>query len=183
VTARKRLSERLDAARAARFVDLPVPDVEGVFVRYRALPAKSLDAIADRYSPPSNGQRNRPRRRPDRDPAVLSASIDVLVDACVGVWELSEDDHGEPVGIAVAEGFSGHLSRDEDGRWQLSGELPTFSDPELAEELGLDPDDTSAGATVRALYVAEGDLIGASDAVVTHSGTSGEDLLAEARGN
>lgn len=158
------LRARVNAARSARYIDLPVPDVEGVFVRYRALPADRLEAAA---------KRNRNRRDV---PAVLGASLDVLVDACLGVWEADGDGGRSPV-----EGYDGELSRDESGRLVLKGELPTFGSPELGEALGATEE--RAAAVVLALYIAEGDVIGTADAVVTHSGASGEELLSEARGH
>lgn len=167
MAARRALRDRLEQARAARFVDLPVPGLDGVYVRYRALTGPQLERIGD------SARRAGSKKQPRRDtPALLAASIDALVDACVGVWE-TVDGKGKPV--VDGDLFDGVV--DLDTR-ELTGTLPTFSDPELADELGVESG--RAGDVVTALYVADGDVIGTADAVVTHSAADGAELLAEA---
>lgn len=163
MTPRASLRERVGKAREARYVDLPVPDLEGVYVRYRALRAEELEANAKSAS-----------KRKD-SPAVLVASVATLVDACLGVYEVRD---GEGVSVVEDDAFDGAVNL-ETG--EVSGTLPTFSDVALGEEVGAEPG--RAGNVVLALYSTDGDVIGTADAVITHSGRNGEELLREARGN
>lgn len=163
MTARASLKDRVAKARAARYVDLPVPGLEGVYVRYRPLEARELEANSKSAA-----------KRKDT-PAVLAASVSTLVDACLGVYEVTGE---QGVSVVQADGFDGVVNL-ETG--EVSGTLPRFSDPELGEEVGATA--ASAGAAVLALYGTDLDVIGSADAVIDHSGKSGEELLKEARGN
>lgn len=158
MTGRTGLRARVQGAREARFVDLAVPGVDGVFVRYKALPASQLEQTGKRASKLKNG-------------AGLTAALDILAHACVGVFELDS----EGVGVSPIEGFDGQV--DAETR-ELTGKLPTFADPELGEELDAEGD--TAAATILALYVTDGDVVLTADEVMDHSAKAGEELSREA---
>lgn len=125
MSARKTLRERLDQARRENFIDLRVttPAFEGLHIRCRAMTKQELEAAIA------------------RDNANDAGTIDVLVETCLGIWEEVDGK-----GVSPVDGFSGLVDLDT---MELSGDLPTFSSPELAEALGLV--EQSAEATVRAL--------------------------------
>lgn len=159
MTARASLRERIASARSARFVDLAVPDVAGVFVRYRALSTDELERIAKRTAKLKAG-------------GALAGALETLSHACLGVFEL--DDEG--AGVSPLDGFDGRV--DPDTR-QLAGKLPTFADPELGELLGATSQ--TAASTILALYVESGDVVIAGDAIVEHSAKAGDELAREAQ--
>lgn len=128
---------------AALYIDLPVP-------RWGD---EGTPEIVVRYKPtkPSVALSATEKRRSAKDPEwLMLANADVLVDACVGVY-------------AVYKGKQYSLRPGEpDGPW-------TRFDPDLAENLGLST--KRAVDVVRALYLTDGDLIGAVNALAEWSGT------------
>lgn len=161
-TARRSLRDRLDAQRRARTVDLPVPDTD-LWVRYGTVTPAQVEAASKRR----------------RATAGLSTgeqqSIDVLVTACQGVWETDGDGGRSPL-----PEFPGVLVPGEDSRLVLTGDLPTFSSPELADELGTEH---RAADVVLALYGSGWAVLDAAAAVLSHSGADDSSLLEQARGN
>lgn len=162
MSARPTLRERHQRALAGAMVDLPVQDpaYDGLFVRLRALSAEEITEAEARH-------------RGTSDPGMQQA-LDLLVAACVGVWEQVDGK-----GVSPVDGFPGVMDLDSG---TLSGALPTFSSPELAEALGVEP---SAAAVVRALLGARSSLgvIAYAEALFEFSNVSSEQLLRQARGN
>lgn len=163
MSARTSLRDRVDRARRENFIDLrvPTPAFDGLFVRCRALTSTDLNSIVDRH-----------QGKPD---AGVQMAIDALVASCLGVWEESDGK-----GVSPVDGFSGVIDLDT---LALSGDLPTFSSPELAEALGVD--EASAGAAVRALLATSSDLplMTLSDALEEFSTRSNENVVRTTRGN
>lgn len=163
MSARKSLRERLERARRENFVDLRVttPAFEGLFVRCRAMTPDELAQSMERNE--------------GKDAAAEAWAIDLLAATCLGIWE---DVDGK--GVSPVEGFSGVIDLDT---MQLSGGvLPTFSSPELAEDLGVEP---SAGACVSALLAPNSGLrlLPYGDALTDFSTGANESLVRTARGN
>lgn len=163
MTARKSLRERLAQARRENFIDLRVttPAFEGLYVRCRALTPTELNTALTRHD--------------GKDEAGIAAAIDALVSTCLGIWEEADGK-----GVSPVDGFSGVIDLDT---MELSGDLPTFSSPELAEALGLD--EQSAEANVRALLAPNSGLrlIAYSDALGTFSTGANSEIIRTARGN
>ena len=162
MSARRSLRERLEQARRENFIDLRVthPAFAGLFVRCRALSSADFSEIT---------------RHEGKSDAGIQMAIDALVSSCVGIWE---DVDGK--GVSPVDGFSGVIDLDT---MSLSGDLPTFSSPELAEALGLDVQ--SAEANVRALLAPHTDLplMTISDALQEFSSAANENVVRTARGN
>lgn len=158
MTARRSLRERVEAARARNFKDYPVPALDLV-VRVTALSSAQLQAALKRGDD-------------------LEGSIDVLVDTCVGIYEVADGK-----GVSPVDGFIGVVDL---ASGQLSGDLPTFRSQELADALGVgELREVGVGALVRALLATKSDLaIGGLAAQVTEwSAGLTEDTASEARGN
>lgn len=159
MTARRSLRDRLAEARRQNYLDLRVttPGFEGLFVRCRALEPAELNATLNRHK---------------GDEAGIAQAVDVLVSTCLGVWEETDGKGASPV-----DGFSGLVDL---GSLELSGDLPTFSSPELAEALGVD---ATAEAVVRALLAPHSALrlMTYSEAVVEFSTGANVKVLREAR--
>jgi hypothetical protein len=157
------LRDRLAQARRENFVDLRVttPAFEGLFVRCRALTPAELTAALNRHS--------------GKDEAGIAAAVDALVATCIGIWEESDGK-----GVSPVERFSGVIDLDT---MEMTGDLPTFSSPELAEALGLD--EQSAEANVRALLAPNSALrlVSYSDALGDFSTGANTEVLRAARGN
>jgi len=153
----------MEQARRENYLDLRVttPGFEGMYVRCRALTSSEIDSAIKR----SEGK---------EEPGVFSA-IDTLVASCVGIWEDSEGK-----GVSPVEGFSGVVDLDTGN---LSGDLPTFSSPELAEALGLG--DPSAEGALRALLAPHSALrvIPYADALADFSTGANESVVRANRGN
>lgn len=126
-------------------IDLPVP-------RWKD------PAIVVRYKPVDHGLIRRAQNLVDKAPKNEKASLevdvnaDVLIAGCVGVFALIDDDETE-YSLRPGDPHGDH----------------TRFDPHLAENLGLS-DGANARATVRALYMFDGDLIAAAGAVIEFSG-------------
>lgn len=109
--------------------------------------------IVVRYKPskPQVALRATEKRRTENDPDwLILANADVLVDACIGVY-------------AVYQGKKYSLKPGEpNAPW-------TKFDRNLAENLGIETN--RAVEVVRALYLTDGDLIGAVNALAAWSGT------------
>lgn len=147
MTARASLRDRLAAARAARFVDLPVPGVEALFVRYRPVSLEVISKAAERH-------------RKGGAERALRQHLDVLVAACEGVWEERDGK-----GVSPCDGFDGVIDLDTRA---LSGDLPSFKDEALGEAVGAA--DPTAWAVVTALYATDGDVAMAAAKVLEASG-------------
>lgn len=162
-TARRSLRDRLEQARRENYLDLRVttPGFEGFFVRCRALTTTELSTSVDRHS--------------GKDEAGVASAIDTLVATCLGVWEDVDGKGASPI-----DGFSGLIDLDT---MVMSGDLPTFSSPELAEALGLS--DLRAEAVVRAVLAPNSGLrlMPYADAVADFSTGSAADVVRTARGN
>lgn len=163
MSARKNLRERLAQARRENFIDMRVttPAFEGLYVRCRAMTPQELNAAIERNA--------------GKDEAGVSSAVDVLVSTCVGIWEEVDGK-----GVSPVDGFSGVIDLDT---LDLSGDLPTFSSPEMAEALGLD--EQSAEANVRALLAPNSALrlMPYSDALQDFSTGANETVVRTARGN
>jgi hypothetical protein len=134
------LREQIAQARAKRVRDLDVPDLDGVVVRVRALSQQEMDEATK----PTN---------------TLVANANVLMAACVGIFRRDGDRLVDirPDGGAYV---------DDDGK--VVGEPLRFN-YELVEMLGLDPQ-TAWWESVPSLFVTDGHLIAAGNAVVDLSG-------------
>lgn len=134
------LRERIESARRKRFEDIPVPAVEEIVVRYGTI---APDRIYEIY------ERRKGKDTPD-EMRTLLVSCDVLVESCLGIYEVGPD-----------------------GDLVTSGKYLNFDRPATFANLGL-AEDGSADEQVRALYTAEGDIIGISERVVKFSGYTGD---------
>ncbi len=160
-SARRSLRDRLDAARREAYVDLacPVP-FDGWYVRCRALTAEEISTAGSRHE-----------GKPD---AAVHSNIDALVLTCLGVWEELDGQ-----GVSPIDGFTGRVDLRSGA---LTGALPTFSSPELAEALEVEP---AAEAVVRQLLAHPSDaaLLQPGEALVDFSMNSNEKVTRAARGN
>jgi hypothetical protein len=141
------LRARVEAARASSYVHLRVPlgdDGPPLYVRYGPLPGKGPDSLS--------GIRQ-DRRDADPEDQEFLISCDVLSVTCLGLYTQdprSDEFHPyDPV---------------------RKGRALTFSDPELADELGVE---SSAAAVIEALYPQEGLIIGIGTEVIRFSGLLG----------
>lgn len=163
MSASKSLRERLEQARRENFIDLRVttPAFAGLFVRCRAMTPSELDQAYTRQS--------------SKDNAGVEMAIDLVVSTCVGVWEEVDGK-----GVSPVDGFDGSIDL---STMILTGDLPTFSSPELAEAFGLP--DASAEASVRALLAPTSELrlMPYSDALQEFSTGANADVVRSARGN
>lgn len=126
------LRARHEAITAEQVLELPVPrwhDPE-IVVRYRPATAEAI-AKATRIAERAKG--------PGRTQAEINVNVDVLIEACVGVF-------------AVLEGKKYSLAPGSP-----DGDLTRF-DADLAENLGLDGNAT-ARQVVRTLFITDGDII------------------------
>lgn len=170
MTEKSRLLERVVAARRKRVLDLPVPGVDGIVVRFGPLGSEELKAVADNA------------RKRKLDAVTLNASF--LVRACLAVLEevdgrLVSVDPDDREGAYVDENgdlVTARVDVGADGR--LRG--PVLFDERLAELLGTE---RLATATVRALYVTDGDVVSTANAVIRHSGFVGDEIAQDALGN
>lgn len=162
MTARKSLRDRLEQARRENFIDLRVttPAFEGLYVRCRAMTPEELASSFDRNQ--------------GKDTAAEGSALDVLAATCIGVWEEVDGK-----GVSPVDGFTGVIDLDT---MALSGDLPTFASPELAEDLGVEP---SAGACVRALLAPNTGLrlLPYGDALSDFSIGANESIVRTAPGN
>lgn len=160
---RRSLRERLAQARARNWIDLrcTAPGMDGLYVRFRALSADELSDITER----KNGRN-----------AGIETALSVLSWTCAGVWE----DNGDGFGVSPIDGFDGRLNL---ATGEVTGSLPTFSDPALGEALGCD--DATAAAAVRALLAPSSDLrlMPYADQVVDFSTGANEKLARDSSGN
>lgn len=145
------LRERRDAAKKRLFKDLAVPRLDPpVYVRFKPVTSHRLTA-ANKQSAKSG----------DRDADVI-ANAGVLVDACVGIFEVVD---GEEVSLDPS---------DREGEW------PKF-DKQLAALLGVPAG--KASAVVRELYVTDGDIISTVNELALWSGFAQEQLERDPAGN
>lgn len=133
------------------YVDLKVPrwDDDGgpaVYVRYQPVDPETAQKAV----------RKRQQAKPRPDKHLLLATCDVLLGACIGVFAVEGEsaEGGDPVRLSLREG-------DERGEW-------TKFDGDLAEALGIDH--RRATDIVRGLYLTEGDIWAASQALAEWSG-------------
>lgn len=161
-TARRSLKDRLEQARRENFIDLRVttPAFDGLFVRCRSLAPSELAAAMTRKG----------------EEAGVESAKDVLVSTCIGIWEEVDGK-----GVSPVDGFSGLIDLDT---MELSGDLPRFSSPELAEALGVPAAEGSSG-TLRALLAPNSSLrlMPYADAVADFTTGTNDKLVREARGN
>lgn len=150
------LKARRQAIVDSEFLTLPVPrwtDPE-IFVRYHPLDHPTIRRI--------QGQVDRVPAK-DKAAAEVASHMDILIRACEAVYARLGD-----------EKFS---LRPDDPR----GSLTKF-DPDLADNLGLPEDDRSARATVRALFLTDGDIISTANQVIKFSGYRAEVADTEVEG-
>lgn len=150
------------AAEKLLFKDLKVPRWEetigrSLWVRYKtANPA--LQALAAQKREKNHLSAVAKSKHGDPDWAT-KANADMLVDACLAVYDL-------PI--------------DEEPPKELPTNLPTFSSPELSESLGAP---LSAVATALAVYLTDADLILAAQQLLDWSGElskdAGKDFLVD----
>lgn len=163
MSARKSLRERLEQARLQNFLDMRVttPAFEGLHVRCRAMTPEELNEAIERQKGKAD--------------AGIAMGLDVLVSTCVGIWEEVDGK-----GVSPVDGFPGVIDLNT---LELSGPLPTFSSPELADELGLE--EHSAEANVLALLAPHSRLrvMVYSDALQDFSTGANENVVRTARGN
>lgn len=151
------LREKVQRAREASTVDLPIADID-VVIRFRAVDFDVLD-------------RNRnPGKR--RDP--LAANAAVLIDACVGVFTCTDD--GTLVSVDPDDPDT-HIDDDD----KVIGQPVTFSSPRLAELLGVDTG--RAADVVAALYPRQLETARHADAVIALSRGDADQLAELALGN
>lgn len=140
------LRDRREKAREELHLDLAVPRLE--------------PPVYVRFAPVEQSQINRinerHRKSKDKDKDVIINAL-VLTEACRGVFEVID---GESVSVNPGG---------RDGDW------PRF-DPELADLLGLNPDETKAVDVVRGLYLTDGDIIATASRLAEWSGYSMADL-------
>jgi hypothetical protein len=130
------------------WVDLKVPRWEApeVFVRYGPIDTVKIDkAVLN-------------RQKSNKEDWSLAANADILIGSCQGVYACLDGDRDRKYSLR---------ENDENGSW-------TKFDPDLARQLGLDPDVTKAVDVVRKLYFTDGDLIAASNEVFNFSSESNE---------
>jgi hypothetical protein len=135
------------------FIDLKVPrwDAPEVFVRYGPIDTVKIDKqVAN-------------RQKSNKEDWSLVANADILIGSCQGVYACL--DGNRDVKYSLRPG-------DENGAW-------TKFDPDLARQLGLDPDVTKAVDCVQALYFTDGDLIDASNEVFKFSTEANEKVDAD----
>lgn len=135
--------------------DLAVPrwddvlDGRRLWVRYRPADPMKFAAATQRREKAhrddvAKGGRGDPRR-------MVKANADILVDACVAVFDL-------PVG--------------EEPPAELDGDLPTFASPELSEALGAPK---NAVDTVLKLYATDGDVLVTATQLMEWSGQASKE--------
>lgn len=137
------LKERRQQVLEEQVLRLPVPRWSNpdIVVVYRPVDHKYIRAGQDRLAKISKDKRYE---------AEVDGNADILIRGCVAV-------------LAIVDGREYSLRPgDPEGE-------PTRFDQDLAENLGLD-DGATARATVRALFIAEGDLLSASQKLVEWSG-------------
>lgn len=140
------------------FLDLAVPrwdeQLPGrkLWVRYRpGNPALFSAALARRERENDEAQRRSGRGDPDWS---VKANADVLVDACVAVYDLPADEHPP----------EGELP---------PGDYPTFGSEGLSDALGTSH---NAVETALSLYVTKGDLLLAASQLMNWSGQTSEEV-------
>lgn len=142
----------------ALFIDLKVPrwDDDGgpsIWVRYKPSDPGKIDDI--------NGKRDEARKTEGKD-WYVNANADILIDSCIGVF-----------------------AKDGDATYSLKPDDPTGPwttfDTDLAVSLGLDA--KGARDAVKALYLTNGDLIGAALRLNSWSGEASITADEEFSGN
>lgn len=140
------LRARRDKAREQLHLDLAVPRLD--------------PPVYVRFAPVEQSQitriNDRHKKSKDKDRDVIINAV-ILAEACRGVFEVIDD---ETVSVNPD---------DRDGEW------PRF-DPDLAELLGLNPDESKATDVVRGLYLTDGDIIATASRLAEWSGYSVADL-------
>lgn len=147
------LAGKREGAIAKLFIDQAVPRWEDelgrtVWVRFKpSNPAFFGQAVERREKAHQTALRKggpNAKGNPDR---VIDANADLLAECCIAVYDLAIDE--EPPD-------------------ELDGTLPDFRSTELSEALGVP--NAGAAATVRALYLTDGDLLIASGELMEWSG-------------
>lgn len=147
------LKERRQQVVEKQYLDRAVPrwsDPE-IFVRFKpvdhATIRKAMDATDD-----SGGNRRQRREAGKKARGELQANIDVLIEGCVGVYAVLDGNRERKYSLRKG---------DPRGEW-------TKFDPELADNLGIEAG--SATEVVRALYLADGDIMTTAGAIAEFSG-------------
>lgn len=89
--------------------------------------------------------------RHDQDEATLNTTADAMVDACIGIYTVNDEDEK----LSLRDG-------DPHGTW-------TKFDQDLAKSLGLPPLNSTAADVCRYLYLTDGDLLEASNTLIAWS--------------
>ncbi len=146
-------------ARAKRYLDLRIPDLE--------------PTVAVRFRPLGQGESEKLTKAALRDKSedsTVTVHARVLANASIGVWIVNPE--GVPISLLDGEPLT-DLEPDVTPLVPRAGaDLPTLSSGEIAEMFQA----KNAAACVRALYVTDGDLISASVALQAFSGKESEEI-------
>ncbi len=129
---------------------------------------RGLPEIVIHFAPLTEAERSRvlAKKRPKAEERLLQ-NADIIVLCCRGIYEVSDGD----------EQTSGSLL-------DVQTDYPMrFGDDRLASLLGVEEQADLSGATVRALFATDGDIIGLGDEIVLFSGYGGEELAEAIQGN
>lgn len=165
MSARKSLRDLFEQARRENHLDLrcttPAYAEAGLHVRFRALTPDELGRAMENHKTDAE--------------AGIEQALDVLVSTCIGVWQ---EDGGK--GISPVDGFDGVIDL---ATGDLTGSLPKFSDPRLAEALGVA--DGTAASVVVALLAPNSRLrlMPYADQVADFSTGANDKVLRDASGN
>ncbi len=136
------------------YVDLQVPRWENpkIFVRYTPIGSVKLTETINKRS-----GANDTRKTAQDQEWPIKANADILISACEGIYGVWDDAPDQKFSLREGDPY---------GKW-------TKFDVDLASALGsVVPEKDPAVATVRSLYLTDGDLGGAAEAVLRFSNLS-----------
>jgi hypothetical protein len=129
------------------YLDIKVPrwDEPEIFVRFKPVSASRLNKVLEK------------RRKAGGEDWAILANADMMIDSCIGVYAVMGGNRDEKLSLRPG---------DPKGDW-------TRFDADLGAALGVEQ--ALATATVRALFLTEGDLIEAANQLFNWSGISGQE--------
>jgi hypothetical protein len=129
------------------YLDVKVPrwNDPEIFVRFKPVSASRLNKVLEK------------RRKAGGEDWAILANADMMIDSCIGVYAVMDGDRDTKLSLRPG---------DPKGEW-------TKFDADLGAALGVEQ--KLATATVRALFLTEGDLIEASNQLFAWSGISAQE--------